>query len=228
VHGSFRVAETYRDLLWQFAEESGCVLLCPLFPCGVDGPSDTESYKFVYWPAIRYDSILLAMVEEVAGRLSVDAGRFVLFGYSGGGQFAHRFFYGHPGRLLGVSIGAPGSVTLIDPARPWQVGTGGLEAIVGPLDPSAMRRMPVQMVVGDADVDPTDVISKPGSPHFRDGINDSGGNRVERLDALAGNFRAHGIDVELATVPGVAHDGFAVLEPVKAFVHRVLSEGGRA
>lgn len=222
VHGSFRVAESYRDRLWQFAEDVGCVLLCPLFPCGVDGLEDTESYKFVYWPTIRYDDVLLAMVEEVAGKLEINGTRFALFGYSGGGQFAHRFFYGHAKHLSGVSIGAPGSVTLLDADKQWHVGTKGLDAIVGAMDLEAMRGVPIQMVVGDADLDPEEVISKPGSPHFVDGINDSGGNRVERIAALADSFRRNGISVEVATVPGVAHDGFETLGPVKTFIRKVI------
>ena len=222
IHGSYRVAESYRDHLWRFAEELGCILLCPLFPCGADGANDTESYKFVYWPSIRYDEVLLAMIGEVERQVPIDASRFVLFGYSGGGQFAHRFFYGHSDRLLGLSIGAPGVVTLLDHSRPWWVGTEGLDSIVGPVDLASMRKVPVQMVVGDADLDPIEIVSRPSSPHRMEGVDDSGRDRIARLAALEDNFRRNGVAVEKVLVPGVGHDGFAVLEPVKDFVRRVL------
>lgn len=228
VHGSFRVAESYRDKLWQFAEREGCVVLCPLFPCGADGPDDTESYKFVYWPTIRYDRVLLSMVEEAAQRVPFESDRFLLAGYSGGGQFAHRFFYGHPRRLLGVSIGAPGVVTLLAQDKPWWVGTKGLEDLVGPLDVAAMRTVPVQMVIGEADCDPEELRQRPGSVHRMPGIELTGDNRVARLDALAANFRSHDIAVEKVVVPGVAHNGFAVLDPVEDFARRCLAKANRA
>lgn len=214
VHGSGRVADTYRNLLADTAERLGAVLLCPLFPCGLATPDDTESYKFVYWPGLRYDQILLAMIAELAAKVSIDPQRFFLAGYSGGGQFAHRFLYGHADRLLAVSIGAPGAVTLLDPNKPWWVGTAGLRDHLG-FDPDleAIRRVKVQMVIGGADDE--DMTSPPQSPHFMAGINDAGVTRLERIAALQASFVANGVGCELITVAGVAHDGYALLDPVR-------------
>ena len=80
---------------------------------------------------VRYDHILLAMVEEVAEHYGLRFDRFALFGYSGGGHFAHRFLMLQPHKLWGVSIGAPGSVTLLDPARDWWVGTRNFAELFG-------------------------------------------------------------------------------------------------
>lgn len=221
VHGSGRVAETYRNLLADTAEKLGAVLLCPLFPCGAAEPGDTESYKFVYWPGLRYDLVLLSMIDEVAQKVDIDTERFFLAGYSGGGQFAHRFFYGHPERLLGVSIGAPGVVTLLDPGKPWWTGIGGLEEILGfRPDIEAMRRVPVQMVIGGADDE--NMTSPPTSPHFMPGINDAGTDRLQRIAALQAAFEANGIASNLIRVPGIAHDGYALLDPVRAFAETCL------
>lgn len=91
------------------------------------------------------------MIDEVAGRYGVNAERFLLYGYSGGGHFAHRFFYLHPERLKAVSIGAPGSVTLPDENHDYWVGCRNLEALFGKrLDIPAMRTVPVHQVVGGA------------------------------------------------------------------------------
>ncbi len=90
---------------------------------------------------IRYDHILLAMVDEVGERLGRTFADFMLFGFSGGGHFAHRFFYLHPQRLSAVSIGAPGAVTLIDDQRDYWVGTRDLAARFGTaIDLPAMRK----------------------------------------------------------------------------------------
>jgi poly(3-hydroxybutyrate) depolymerase len=87
--------------------------LAPLFPSGIIDPSDEDNYKFIKYHDIRFDHVLLAMIDEVAIKYRVNKDRFLLHGFSGGGQFVHRFFYLHPKRLMGVSIGAPGRITYL-------------------------------------------------------------------------------------------------------------------
>lgn len=222
VHGSGRVAEGYRNRMADVAEKTGCVVLCPLFPCGVATPEDIESYKFVYWPGLRYDLLLLAMIDELAERVPLRTERFMLAGFSGGGHFAHRFFYGHADRLLAVSIGAPGVVTLLDPQTPWWVGTAGLRDILGhEPDMAAMRRVRVQFVIGGADDE--NMTTPPDSPHFMPGINDAGSNRLEKIAALRASFLAHDIACDLVTVPGIGHDGYALLDPVRRMAEDCLT-----
>ena len=92
---------------------------------------------------IRYDRVLLDIVDEVAGKYGLADARFALFGYSGGGHFAHRFFMLHPDRLWAVAIGASGSVTLLDDTRDFWVGTRDLQARFGiAIDSAAMARVP--------------------------------------------------------------------------------------
>ncbi|MBA3711157.1 MAG: alpha/beta hydrolase [Pyrinomonadaceae bacterium] len=224
VHGSGRVAESYRDRFRDFAEHHECIVMAPLFPCGVGNPDDQEGYKLLGYGGIRYDHVLLAMVDEVRAKYWTLGEKLLLFGYSGGGHFAHRFFYCHPQRLAAVSIGAPGAVTLLDELRPWWAGIGGMETKLGlHCDVEAMRSVPVQMVVGANDVETWEVIVKPDSPHWIPGVNDSGETRIERLQALCRSFEANGIAVRFDLVNGVAHNGFAVLDPVKAFFAETLA-----
>ena len=58
-------------------------------------------------------------------------------------------------------------------------------------------------------------------------MNDAGKTRVERLTTLKESFLAHGIEVEMDIVPGVAHEGWhpALLERVRDFFGRALTEG---
>ena len=222
MHGTGRTGPQYRDAFASFAEERGCVVLAPLFPAGIDDPDDLHNYKFIAYHGIRFDRVLLAIVEEVAERYALDAGRFCLQGFSGGGQFAHRFFYLHPDRLTAVSIGAPGRITLLDDTQPWWLGTGGFAEVFGAApDVAAMRRVPVQMVIGDRDTE-TWEINNPGDSNWMDGTEKTGHTRIERLHTLRTNFENHGITVRLDLVPGVAHSGMGVLGPVKEFFAGLL------
>lgn len=219
VHGSHRTPETFRDLMAPFAEETGTVILCPLFPCGIEGPDDTSAYKRVFTEAIRYDLVLLDMLADAGRRLGTDAARFALAGFSGGGQFVQRFLLAHPGRLLAASVGAPGLVTLLDPELPWWRGVRGIEAATGtPLDLAALRGLPLQVLVGDRDTGTEGIRSQPGSPLWMEGINDTGATRVARVAALVASLRAQGLSPVHQVVPGVGHDGFAMLEPMLSFL----------
>lgn len=224
IHGTGRTPDIYRDLFADFAEANNVIVLAPLFPAGIIEPGELANYKFLKWYDIRYDELLLAMVDEVATRYALAERRFLLFGYSGGAHFAHRFFYLHADRLLGISIGAPGMVTLIDPDTPWWRGTKNLPELFGraPMI-DAMRDVPVQMVVGDEDTETWEITIQPGSRFWMDGANDAGRTRIDRIRTLKRNFEAHGIPVRLDLVPGVAHNGYKVLGPVHAFFDELLS-----
>lgn len=77
-----------------------------------------------------------------------------MMGYSGGGQFLQRFMCLHSERLLAVSIGALGSVTMLDEGLKWPHGTKDLEDVFGAetqIDIDAIRKLPIQIVVGSDD-----------------------------------------------------------------------------
>lgn len=223
VHGSLRDATGLRDQFIDFAEANQCVLLAPLFPCGIEERGDLHNYKRIAYRGIRYDLVLIDMVAEVAETYRIDAERFLMHGFSGGGQFAHRFYYLHPERLLGVSIGAPGIVTLPDPDKPWWIGLGRMDAQFGRKpDLAAMRAVPTQLVVGADDIETWDVTVSPASANWMEGVNDTGETRVARLRSLEAAFKECGIATRFDLVPGVAHAGGQVQEPVKAFFAETL------
>lgn len=226
LHGTDRDVLGCRDRFADWAEESQCVVLSPLFPAGLAGARDLDNYKWVSHRGVRFDHILLGMVDELRHLYRIDGDRFLLHGFSGGGHFAHRFYYLHPHRLRGVSVGAPGVVTLLDPDRDYWAGTRGMERWFGTtVDLDALRRVPVHLVVGQDDVETREITLEPGSPWWLDGIDETGVNRVQRMQALERSLLAHRIEVRFDLVPGVGHDGFRVLEPVRDFFGSVL---GRA
>ena len=223
MHGTGRNVAEYRDWFAQFGQWNRCVILAPLFPAGVRGDRDRDGYKYVLEGDIRYDRVLLAMVDELEDLYGLRFPRFALWGYSGGGHFTHRFLLLHPGRLWAVSIGAPGSVTQIDPNRDWWVGIRNMEAIFGTApDLDAMRRVAIHMVVGDADRETWEITHKPGGRRWMEGANDAGPTRPDRLETLRRNFAEHGIEAQLEIVPGVSHDAARVVPRVQGFFARTL------
>jgi pimeloyl-ACP methyl ester carboxylesterase len=215
VHGTNRTAERYRDEFRAFAEEHDCVVLCPLFPGGILEPGDLNGFKRLKFHELRYDHVLLDIIAEVGERYRVRTDRFWLQGFSGGGQFAHRFAYLHAERLAAVSIGAPGRITRIDPDVPWWLGTADLGEVFGrELDLPELRRVAVQMVVGGEDTD-TWEIQEPG-------IDAGGDTRIERITTLRDNWTANGIDVRLDVVPGVKHSGRGILPAAQHFLSATL------
>ncbi len=112
VHGISRNAREHIFYLAPHVERLGWILLAPLFDrerfpdyqrLGREGKGERADHKL--------DQILV----ETATRFDQDTSRFHLFGYSGGGQFAHRYAMAHPGRILSLAVGAAGWYTFPDP-----------------------------------------------------------------------------------------------------------------
>lgn len=225
VHGSRRTAEGYRDAFAGFADEHDCIVVAPLFPVGVLWPGDQHSYKYICHDALSYDEVLHAMLAEVRRQFPRLRDPMLLHGFSGGGQFAHRYLFMHAERLQAVSIGAPGTVSLLNPDRDWWPGIRDFAERTGkPLDAAAMRRVQVQLIVGSEDTESWDVIVSRESPTWAPGANEAGSNRRERLAALGASLQSHDVPVVLETVPDVGHDGMQVLDGVRAFFATVIHD----
>lgn len=223
VHGTDRIAQWCRDAFASLGTETGAIVVAPLFPAGLTEAYELESYKLLT-PAFRSDLVLLDIVEEVAERYGTSGDRFVLHGFSGGGHFAHRFFYLHPDRLRAVSIGAPGLVTILGDPRPWWVGVGDMEhrfRITPSLE--AMRNVATQMVVGSLDTERWEIVLEPDDELWIDGCNDAGSTRIERLETLKRSFVSAGVEVRFDVVPDVAHDHAGIRDAAETFIREQLA-----
>lgn len=224
MHGTGRGFVGYRDAFAEFGRWNNCIILAPLFPIGVLGDDNRDGFKYMREGGIRYDHVLLAMVEEVAQRYGLNFERFGLFGYSGGGHFTHRFLMLQPQRLWAAAIGAPGSVTLLDPTRDWWVGTRNMAELFGTApDVEAMRQVPVQMIVGAADLETWEITHKEGGRNWMPDANHAGATRPERLASLRKSFEEAGIAVRFDLVANMAHDGLRAVPRVQDFFADVLA-----
>ena len=223
VHGSPRTFMAFRDRFADFGKAERALILCPLFPVGVSGDGNADGYKYLAEPGLRYDRLLLDMVEEVRARWPGTGDRFGLFGFSGGAQFVNRFLLLQPQHLWAASIAAPGSVTLVDDAADWWVGVRDLQAHFGAgLDRAALRRVPVQTLVGAADLETQEVTHRPGGRYWMAGANDAGATRPQRLETLRASLVAAGVAVEHEELPGVGHDPWPIMERAKRFLAETL------
>jgi dienelactone hydrolase len=219
IHGSDFKHELACRYFAALAAETGCVVLAPLFAPAAGAHPDPNGFKFLRSAHAEYDRVLLDMVAAAGERFGCAGERFFLFGFSGGAQFAHRFFYVHPGRLHAISIAAPGMVTLIDPGRPAWVGTRGLGALCGSdLDLRQVQRVKVQLLVGSRDAQPH--VGGAGQELY----NYAGTNRVERLRTLMVNYELHGISVAHHEVAGAGHDFEPLAAVAVPFLRRQIAQ----
>ncbi|WP_046112553.1 alpha/beta hydrolase family protein [Aquincola tertiaricarbonis] len=229
VHHSLRNFIECRDLFSDFAQRHRLVVLAPLFPINVLGDGEADGYKYLVEGPLRYDLLLDGMVQAVAADTGCDGSRFLLQGYSGGGQFAQRYFLLHPQRLRAVAIGAPGQVTLLDDQADWWAGVRDIGERFGrPLDLAALRRVPVQLVVGSEDTRTDEIGPAPPSRYWRSEEERRQSHRGDRLRKLQQSYADAGITAELEVMPGVphGHGTTPAIALAQRFFERCLSVDG--
>ncbi|WOO86071.1 uncharacterized protein LOC62_07G009555 [Vanrija pseudolonga] len=222
IHDSSRDAESLRDHWATLAEEEGCVVLSPHFPCDIKFPDGPDNYKRLAWTTasgevVRYDEVLLSMIDTVAAEWGcVDTSTFSLVGFSGGGQFVLRFFYLYPEKLHAVSIGAPGRATPLV-AAPWPEGIDNAPTVNGRgVDVGALRdatvsgRTKVHLLIGDEDT------WRPVQP---DGTRASQ-SRFDVIQAVRGSFDAAGLVYDYDVVRGAKHEADKIRAVAMPWVRR--------
>ncbi|GAA4183948.1 alpha/beta hydrolase [Shinella granuli] len=223
VHGTERGMQAYRDAFADFAEANGVIVLCPMFPANICFPGDLSSYKMLRDGDLHYDAVMLDMIAEMQEKYRIAGDRVMMYGFSGGGHFTHRFLYLHPERLLAASIGAPGVVTLLDFDHDFWVGLRDFEKVFGkPVDLDAIRKVAVQMVIGGDDRETWEITITPDDAWYMPGADLAGANRNDRMRALKKSFEQHGIAVRHDIVPGITHDDRQLIGKVKDFFAQTL------
>jgi len=235
IHGTRRDTSAIHGPLIPFADTTRCAILAPLFPVGLEHENDISSYKYLYAKSYRSDLVLLSIIDEVSNRWKqIETARFFLMGFSGGGQFANRFLYLHPQRLLGVSVGAPGNTTMLDERKVWPDGLGDMDSLFSKkVDVEAIQQVRIQLVIGSEDN-----VVPGGSSSWNSAIqhvpmlaeamlNELRSMKTGRLDTikrLEEHWRDLGINADLQIVPGVSHSHTGVQNAVLSFFRPLLVE----
>lgn len=206
VHDSRRKPMECVEGFMPFCEAHRLAILAPLFPRDVQGIGCEDGYKFLHEPGLRYDRLLHTLIEELCADAPCDGSRFFLHGYSGGAQFAHRYLLLHPQRVRAATVGAPGEVTLIDDDVDWWGGVRNVQALFGrTLDPAALRRVPLQLLVGECDTDTDEMIGQPPSRFWPTDDERRRSNRIDRIRVLRRSLETIGMQPQLELMPGLKH-----------------------
>ncbi|HSO06607.1 MAG TPA: PHB depolymerase family esterase [Pelomicrobium sp.] len=148
VHGISRNARQHARMFAPLAERYGVVLVAPLFDA-----DRFPDYQRLGRRGGRPDLVLADVLRDVQADTGAATDKIFLFGYSGGGQFVHRFAMAYPQRVQGYVVGASGWYTLPDPGRRFPYGT--LPAPELPelaFDPARFTAVRGSVVVGERDV----------------------------------------------------------------------------
>lgn len=167
VHGLARNPLQNLMYLSEAADRLGAILIAPYF--------SKERHRGFQWlepwkGGARADLILRDAIAQIAGAYGGDARKLVLFGFSGGGQFCHRFAMLHPAETVAaVSVAAGWYTFPTDAAFP--MGTGPSKS--GELKPdlSGFLRVPVLVAVGSRDTDRNETLNQQADIDERQGPN---------------------------------------------------------
>lgn len=202
VHGISRNAEIHVRRFARRADRYGVVVVAPLFDA-----QHYPGYQRLGLSGGRADLALNAMLEELGRCVGVDTSKVFLFGYSGGGQFVHRYAMAYPERVEAVAVGAAGWYTFPDPDRRFPFGTAPHRKLHElRFDETAFLRIATHVLVGEDDVVRDRAIRQ--TEHLD---RQQGSNRVERgrrwVEAMTQAAQRHHLDTEFRfiSLPGSDH-----------------------
>lgn len=170
VHGIGRRAKDQARLFAPFMEALGGTLIAPVFD-----KRHFPGYQRLGKPGkgLRADLALQQCVSEVQKALNYPRQPVALFGYSGGGQFVHRFAMAYPRHVHRMAVAAPGWFTFPDMGLKFPHGIGQTTKLPDlNFDVSRFLKIPTLVLVGENDV-----------------ARDSALNRSSKIDERQGGHR---------------------------------------
>jgi poly(3-hydroxybutyrate) depolymerase len=204
IHGISRNAREQAEAFVTLAERHNLLLIAPLF--GADRFTDYQRLGRA-GKGPRADLALNRILREVTELSGVDSERFFLFGFSGGGQFAHRYAFAYPHRVAALVVGAAGWYTLPDPGRRYPHGTAAVAELPGiDFDPERYLRVPACVLVGEGDIQRDPELKRTGRLD-----REQGRNRVARgrswIAAMRTAADRQGVQTRyhFDTLPGFGH-----------------------
>ncbi|MCB1826559.1 MAG: alpha/beta hydrolase, partial [Candidatus Competibacteraceae bacterium] len=205
VHGVSRNAEEQARRFRRLARQYRVVLVAPQFP--TDRFADYQRLGLT-GQGERSDQALQAILTEVRHQTGI-TGRLYLFGYSGGGQFVHRYAMAHPKQVAAVAIGAAGWYTFPNLQVRFPRGLKISRRTGTRFRPERFLRIPMAVFVGEHDVrrgKDRPELRQTGRVDAQQGL-----TRLERgdrwIDAMRAAARDRGLDTpyRYEVLPHAAH-----------------------
>jgi pimeloyl-ACP methyl ester carboxylesterase len=207
VHGISRNARDHARLLAPLAERYGTTVIAPIFDDAFYSDYQRLGRR---GRGGRADLALNEILDDALGAANPP---IRLFGYSGGGQFAHRYTLAYPDRVAALALAAPGWFTFPDSHERYPYGLARADGLPGiRFDPDRFLRVPTLVLVGAHDVERGASLRR-----TRRLDRDQGHNRVERGKRWIGAMRREARRRGLATryvfecMPNTDHDFVAAM-----------------
>lgn len=121
IHGIARDVREQVGVWGRFAADHGLAMVAPLFPRS-SHPAYQRLGCGVGTSAVRSDEALVQLMAWLEVNGWELPRPWILFGHSGGAQFAHRFALMHPAELDAVILSSAGWYTFPDPETPFPLG----------------------------------------------------------------------------------------------------------
>ena len=191
VHGITRNAAEHARSFAPFAERNGVILIAPLFSTdrfpGYQRLARTDKGP-------RADLTLDHIVAEVGDLVGSDIDRLFMFGYSGGGQFVHRYALAHPLKVARLVVAAAGWYTFPDPTRSYPSGLKGTRDM--PVDGQKTLHflsIPISVLVGDGDTLRDPELNKSRRIDGQQGLNrlERGRRWIRSMEVAARAYQLH-------------------------------------
>lgn len=204
VHGISRNARIHVRHYAPLAEQRGIIVVAPRF-----SKTRFPDYQRLgrAGRGARADHMLERILAEVGGFTGADVKQPYLFGYSGGGQFVHRYAMAYPQRVAAIAIGAAGWYTFPEPERRYPYGIKSTPDLPDVhFDAGRFLRIPACVLVGEED-DMRDAALRQSDRLDRR----QGATRFERgcrwVEAMNAAARAHGLTAHyrFIALPGADH-----------------------
>ncbi len=204
VHGIRRQAKLQARLFAPLIESIGGTLVVPVF----------QRKKYTDYQRLgrhgygqRSDLALKSVLAEVGNETDASSPSIVMFGYSGGGQFVHRFAMSYPRQVLRIAIAASGWYTFPDRRLPYPEGIGYCKDLPDVfLDPARFLQIPTLVLVGEHDSIRDRTLNQSKNLDIRQGK-----DRIERARNWATAMRTaaaqynYETDIKFSVVPGCGH-----------------------
>lgn len=201
-------SRNFSDLLSGFSsysEKNNMIIIAPIFPIGIGNDGFGVGFNYLAFDGIKYDEVLLDIIDEVSslsGSLIVD---FSIFGLFGGGQFVHRFLYFHGRRVKSAVIASPEYISFLDNNTAKGLEATTIEYEVGKeIDFEGIKVPKILLLAGEYDD-----YEIPAPKNYAEKRCEEPQRKLVKksiLMKLCADFRADGISAEVIEVKHAFHD----------------------